>query len=238
MNSTGNLFLSSLTPASRTLVERSATPVVLSGGDLLLEGNGFPGCVYFLESGVACQRTVLLDGSGAPVGMTGCEGVIGSTHLLGDAVSPTIWRMQVAGKALRVRRSVLQHMLGTAEEIRERILALIQVDTFSMSQTCGCHLLHEARQRLARMLLIIDDRTPLEQARLSHDALATLLSTRRNTVSDNALRMKQEGLLAYHNGRIVIHDRTALEQAACECYGIQKRLFNTFYAGKAFAGPA
>jgi hypothetical protein len=50
-------------------------------------------------------------------------------------------------------------MKGPSEEIRDHLLEFVQEQAVSVNQIAGCNRLHESEERLARWLLMAQDRT-------------------------------------------------------------------------------
>jgi CRP-like cAMP-binding protein len=89
-----------------------------------------------------------------------------------------------------------------------------------MAQIAACNRLHDIDQRLARWLLMSQDRVDSEWLPITHDFLATMLGTGRPTVSLAAGLLQRKGLIQYMRGAVRVVDRKGLENAACECYGV------------------
>jgi CRP-like cAMP-binding protein len=92
-----------------------------------------------------------------------------------------------------------------------------------VQQTAGCNALHKAEARLARWLLQTRDRTDGDRIPLTQEFLSQMLGERRTTVTMVAGVLQKAGLIRYRRGYVEIIDRSGLEQAACECYGIIRR---------------
>ena len=89
-----------------------------------------------------------------------------------------------------------------------------------VAQTAACNRLHEIKQRLARWLLMTQDRVDSGALPITHDFLATMLGTDRPSVSVAAGIFQEEGLIEYTRGAVKIVNRKKLEDSACECYGV------------------
>jgi CRP-like cAMP-binding protein len=89
-----------------------------------------------------------------------------------------------------------------------------------VAQTAACNRLHDIQQRLARWLLMTQDRVDLESMPITHDFLATMLGTDRPSVSTAAGVLQKKKLIEYSRGAVRIVNRKKLEGAACECYGV------------------
>ncbi len=225
-----NRFLDSLSPDNRNRLVAASTAIALPLHTPLAHANESARYAYFLTSGIASIVMQTLDGEAAEVGVQGRESVIGSLQLLGKALPSTSCMMQLEGSALRMGMSELQNAFETSPEIRSRILELVQVNALTTSQMAGCHALHEATARLARWLLMVQDRTGLNNLQFTQQFLAEMLGARRTTVTMVAGAMQQSGLIEYSRGRIKILDRELLKDAACDCYKMSKVLLDGLYA--------
>jgi len=93
------------------------------------------------------------------------------------------------------------------------------------SQTAGCNRLHEISERLARWLLLCQDRTDSSPLQITHQSLADMLGAPRATVTLAAGMLHKAGVVKYARGKITILNRKGLENAACECYGTIRKEF-------------
>ncbi|MGB7729730.1 MAG: helix-turn-helix domain-containing protein [Candidatus Acidiferrum sp.] len=89
-----------------------------------------------------------------------------------------------------------------------------------MAQTAACNRLHKIEERLARWLLLAQDRLESGKVPITHDSLATMLGTDRPSVSLAAGILQKKGLVAYTRGFVHILNRKRLEEFACECYSV------------------
>jgi CRP-like cAMP-binding protein len=92
-----------------------------------------------------------------------------------------------------------------------------------MAQTAGCNRLHGVEQRLARWLLMAQDRVSSASIPITHDFLATMLGTDRPSVSLAAGTLQKANIIEYNRGSVRIVNRAELERASCECYGVIRR---------------
>lgn len=227
-----NRLLSALSPASRDLLLSKCTPIDLPIHYNLYVAETTPSHGYFMMSGMASVVTTMEDGMTAEVGVIGCEGVVGGVHLLGPAKTSTDSFIQLAGTALRMPHAELRKAFRSSEEIRSRILEFHQEQSITASQMVGCNRLHSAEERLARWLLMAQDRVGSESLDLTQEFLAMMLGSRRTTVTLVAGTLQKAGLIEYTRGRLVVLDRKGLEAAACDCYQISKGLLQGLYREK------
>lgn len=226
---TRNLFLASLSPSARELIESRTTSVALRHKMRLYRPGQRPLYAYLMTSGIASLVTEMADGASAEVGMIGREGVVGALHILGPVAAPTHCFVQMEGTALRIRLAELRSLFESSKEIRDGILKLVQKEAMVLSQVAGCHRLHSAEERLTRWLLMAQDQTQTNDLHFTQALLANMLGSRRATVTLIAGELQRAGLIRYHRGYVTILDRKGMEEAACGCYQVIKELRGDLY---------
>jgi CRP-like cAMP-binding protein len=224
-----SLFLSGLSSASRSTLVSESIAVEIPLHAVLLEAGHLPHHAYFLTSGLASIVTSMRNGETAEVGFIGHEGIVGGLQLLGPTAPPTRCMMQLAGTGLKLSFAVLQRMFHGSEEIRTRVLELVQEQTSVLSQIAGCNRLHSAEQRLTRWLLMARDQTQSEVLKFTQEYLSEMIGTQRTTVTVLAGALQERHLIRYTRGTIRILDGPGLEAITCDCYAIIKRLYDNLY---------
>jgi Crp-like helix-turn-helix domain len=81
------------------------------------------------------------------------------------------------------------------------------------------HSSFKTQQRLARWLLMAQDRVDGDEIPLTHEFLAMMLGTRRASVTEALNVLEKRGTIECKRGRILVRDRPGLEIAAGDCYG-------------------
>lgn len=170
-------------------------------------------CIVVLISSVDPKATV-------EVGLIGNEGMAGATILMGAKQSTSQALMLTEGKALRLPAAVLKKEAKRSSRMREVMLNYANALLAQSAQLAACHRYHTPRARLARLLLMIDDRVTTSELRITQDFLAHLLGTRRATVTQAVNQLQDLDLIACVRGRIRFINRQGLEHEACTCYGI------------------
>ena len=168
-------------------------------------------CIVVLISSVDPKATV-------EVGLIGNEGMVGAPILMGAKKSTSRALILVEGKALRLPATVLRKEAKRSSRMREVILTYANALLAQSAQLAACHRYHTPKERLARLLLMIQDRLKTAELRITQDLLAHLLGTRRATVTQAANQLEDSQLIQSVRGRIRFLDRTGLEKQACNCY--------------------
>ncbi len=178
--------------------------------------------LYFVEEGMASMTNTFADGSQVEVGMFGYEGVIGISALMGTKRSLNRVYTQIEGRGYSSLVELGRREFQRGDLFQELALRYVQTQLVQAMQSAGCNAKHVVEQRLARWLLLCSDRVHSPTFKLSQEFLADMLGSTRPTVSLAAGILKQEGLISYTRGVILILDMAGLENRACECYGIIK----------------
>jgi hypothetical protein len=95
----------------------------------------------------------------------------------------------------------------------------------SVSQYSACNRLHGIQERLARWLLMAHDRILGDGIKLTHELLSLMLGVRRAGVTEAARSFQGAGFIQATYGHIVIRNRKALQESACECYDVVEDRF-------------
>lgn len=230
MPTNSNRLLDALLPESRAAILAVAKQVPLSIRTSLQAQEESPRFVYFLTSGVASVVVRHVEGSSAETALIGREGVTSALAFLGSAAPTAECFMQVSGAGLRVPLANLQQLFDSSVDIRTRILQCVQQEAMTTTQIAACNVAHEAEARLARWLLMVSDRTGDLQFQLTQEFISQMLGARRTTVALAAGSLQTSGFIEYTRGRVTILSHEELQTAACDCYGVTRRLFTDLYA--------
>jgi len=176
--------------------------------------------VYFLNEGLLSLVVVTLSGRTVEAGIVGKEGIVGLGSAVGLTKNPLRHIVQIAGSGFRISVGVLRTVLKSAPELQMMVSRYAVLHGLQVSQTAACNRLHDTEQRLARWLLMTQDRIGSGLLQITHDFLATMLGTDRPTVTLAACRLQKKRLIEYSRGSVKILNRKKLEISACECYGV------------------
>jgi CRP-like cAMP-binding protein len=175
---------------------------------------------YFLENGICSIVATMENGMTVEVGVIGRDGFVGSAAVLDSEFSPNRFFMQIPGYGFRMKSTVLRGLADTCTPLRQCLLRGVQGLFVQTAQNSACNRLHELQERLARWLLMCRDRVQSDQILITQEFLATMLGTRRSSVTVAAGILQKAGLIACTRGRVAILDHAGLEEAACECYQV------------------
>ena len=228
-----NALLQRIAPAERARLARFLDVVRLPAGAMLCESGTYLRHVWFPHDAVASTVVHLPESDVVDVGLLGAEALVGTDPLFGGRRSTTTVVVHVAGHASRMdaddfRREVV---LRGGEPYRV-FLGFAAAYQRVMAQLAVCNAHHALGQRLARWLLMLDDRVAGGVVELTQERLAFLLVARRASITQIANALRSSGAIKYRRGRIAVRDRPALLAASCGCYPVVARLIpRTHLAG-------
>jgi CRP-like cAMP-binding protein len=195
----------------------------------ILEDSGQPiKYAYFVDSGLVSILSTMDDGKSVEVGLTGKEGCTGLPLAVGLHSSASHVVVQIEGTAFRISSQNLARVLPNCPALARRMQQYAQVMAMQGAQVAACNRLHEVDERLARWLLMSQDRIQSDLVPLTHEFLAHMLGTRRSSVTVAAGVLQKAGLITYNRGQVKVEDRTRLEEASCECY-VQIRRYTAIW---------
>jgi CRP-like cAMP-binding protein len=219
-----NLLFNSLSDASRRRLEPHVRYMELDRGEVVFRpGEAVRRVIFPFVGTMASLLVVDEDGTGIEAGVVGCEGIVGIQASLGNVNAAHQCVIQIAGDAVSVPAEVLAWEFERDPSIQKRILRYIAYLLAQISHTALCNRLHPADERLARWLLMCQDRAQTNELYLTHELLAQMLGTRRATVSLSAGALQAAGLIRYVHGKLTIIDRAGLLSTTCSCYDALRR---------------
>ena len=219
-NRLGNKILLSIPDNEYTLI-RPHLEFLSMPHHLTLYESGRPlEFVHFPNAGMVSLVIATEDGKTVEVGEVGREGFAGIQAAVGINKNQVREIVQIAGDGFRVKIGALQSVLQSAPELQRILTRYAVVQGMQFAQTAACNRLHNIEQRLARWLLITQDRVDSATLAITHDFLATMLGTDRPSVSLAAGVLQDKRIIEYKRGAVHILSRTKLEGCTCECYGV------------------
>lgn len=215
---TANQLLDHLPAAEQRRLLKLGVQVVLRSGQQL-DCQGMPTrTLLFPVRGCVSLVTPLDSHPLLQVGMVGREGALGAQLLMGVAGSPVTVVVQQDGLAWGISAAVLRRQLPSSPGLRGLLVRYLLVQLRQSATAAACLHFHALRPRLARWLLMGQDRAGGEGFAVTQENMAQLLGVRRVGVTVAAGGLQAAGLIRYHRGWITVSDRVGLEQASCGCY--------------------
>jgi CRP-like cAMP-binding protein len=185
---------------------------------VLLDADSSLDFVYFPERGVISVVAVYEDGRIIEMATIGREGCSGVQALFGAKISSVRLLVQIPGSAVKMSRAAFTRALGSMPAFRNLMTAYVQAFLEQVMVSVACNGAHSLKERLARWLLMMRDRSDEDRLPLTQDLLAEMLGVKRPSVTNAVRELERHGLIARGRRQVTILDRTGLTQASCECY--------------------
>jgi len=217
---TGSQILASLAPADFALLKPDLESVELPlRRQLELRGRRIES-VYFLDSGLASMVVGASANHNIEVGIVGNEGMTGLSILLGTDHSILETFIQTAGVGRRIATDKLRAAIEQSPSLRHSLLLYAHTLVTQIAYSALANARYKVEERLARWLLMADDRANGAGIHLTHEFLALMLGARRASVTLALNDLQKRKILRAARGHITVENRTALELAANGSYGI------------------
>lgn len=213
-----NTFLGAMSSEDLGLLSPLLAELRLERGLTLHQAGDPIKFVYFPTSAVVSVVTPMKDGRSVESVTVGFEGVAGLSSALSGVAASSRAFVQIAGTAYRLPAIELRRLVRERDALAELVFRHLDAATGQAEQSVACNALHNTQARLARWLLMTQDRVGIDELRLTQEYLSTMLGVQRTTVTETAKVLKKAGLIQYMRGKIVVLDRDGLERESCECY--------------------
>ena len=174
--------------------------------------------VFFPDSGVVSVVAVYADGSIIEMATVGREGFTDVQAIFGAKRSSVQLLVQIPGTAVRMSRSAFTRAMQSMPSFRGVMDAYVQAFLEQVMVSVACNGAHSLKQRLARWLLMMRDRSDGDVLPITQSLLAEMLGVQRPTITNAIRELERAGLIEHGRRQVTILDRRGLTQASCECY--------------------
>jgi CRP-like cAMP-binding protein len=219
---TGNKILDELPLSAQKALQKSL--VTLDAGEQMFSQGEKVSHAFFPTTAVCSLFVELSSGDKAETATIGHDGFLGVAVVLGMPVSHSAGVIQIGGEGYRMAARAVLDLCKQHESFRRALFGYSGFCLHMASRSVACNSFHSIVQRLARWLLFTHDRAGKSEFRLTHEFLSAMLAATRPRVSQAAARLRADGVIDYHHGKVRILDRKRLEEVSCECYEETKRL--------------
>lgn len=185
---------------------------------------------WFIESGLVSMVAESAEGREIEVGVIGREGVVDPSAILGADRAMFNCFAQVPGSALRMPAAELRRALEASTTLRALLTRYMLTLMVQIAHTALANATHTIEKRLARWLLMSDDRVDGHEVQMTHDFLAVMLGVRRAGVTEAVQSLVAMGLIEAGRGKIVIRDRVALAAYVRDLYGLPEATYQSLIA--------
>ena len=178
--------------------------------------------VYFPLNSVVSSLSIMEDGTTIETTMTGREGMVGISAILGSGLSRQWFWVTATGIAIQLDVGFLEKLFVQNEVALKLLLRSYRSIITQVSQRCVCNTRHTIMERLCCWLLMIHDRVGGSKLSLTQELIASRVGARRAGITVAAGMLQEMGGIDYRRGQLHIRSREVLEQTVCECYNTMK----------------
>jgi CRP-like cAMP-binding protein len=151
----------------------------------------------------------------ATIGREGCSGV---QAILGAKRSSVQLLVQIPGTAAKMSRVAFTLAMQSMPSFRNVMYAYVQAFLEQVMVSVACNGAHSLKQRLARWLLMMRDRSDGDALLITQSLLAEMLGVHRPSITNAIRELERSGLIEPARRQVTILDRPGLTKASCECY--------------------
>jgi CRP-like cAMP-binding protein len=220
-----NQLIAGLGPKARNSLLDLGESAQLTLSEVLGEAGSPIRHVYFPFEGFVSLVAVVKDSPGIEVGMIGTEGMLGASLALGVSTHPVQAVVQGSGTGWRIPAPGFKAELERSARLRRAVSRYLFVLLCQQASAAVCLRFHLIGPRLARWLLMSQDRAHSASFHVTQEFLSYMMGVRREGVTQAAGALQRQGLIAYRRGEMQILDRAGLEAAACGCYGAERAMY-------------
>ncbi len=214
----GNHLLNLLTDNSRKGFIEHCAVVELELGDVLNYPGESINYVYFPTEGIISWEKQITDSPYLVISLIGNEGMLTTCAMLGVNVSPCRAVVQKNGLVYRIPVDVFLRQIAQIPALDLILKQYAFIAHSQVLQTAACNLFHVLEKRLARLILMFQDRSRSDELHITQELLAQMLGVRRVGVTKAAGSLQRQNLISYSRGNVVVHDALGLKAVSCLCY--------------------
>ena len=179
--------------------------------------------IFFPDSGVVSVVAVYSDGSTIEMATVGREGCTGVQAIFGAKKSSVRLFVQIPGSAAKMPRAAFTRAMKSMPSFRGLMFGYVQAFLEQVMVSVACNGAHSLKERLARWLLMMRDRSDDDAMPITHNLLAEMLGVQRPTITNAAEELERAGLIKRGRQQVTILDRQGLIKASCECYQLVRK---------------
>jgi CRP-like cAMP-binding protein len=192
---------------------------------ILVEADSPLDQVFFPDSGVISVMALYSDGGTIEVATIGREGCAGVKAVFGASKSASRYWVQIPGSATKMSRTAFIRAVQRMPSFRSLVYDYVQAFIEQILLSGACNGAHGLKERLARWLLMMRDRSDEDTLPITQNLLAQMLGVQRPTITNAARELEHEGLIKRGRQEVTILNRPGLMKASCECYQLLRTRF-------------
>ncbi len=189
--------------------------------------------VYFPLEGIISWEKKIAGSQDLMITLIGNEGMLCFNLVLGVDTTSCRAVVQKSGFALRIPTADFIQKIDHNPALNALLRRYVFVTYNQLLQTAACNLFHVLEKRLARLLLMFQDRSQSNELHITQELLSQMLGVRRVGVTKAAGSLQRQQLISYSRGNMIIHDTKGLRAASCLCYQADKDTYTQILSTEA-----
>jgi CRP-like cAMP-binding protein len=146
---------------------------------ILMDADGPLDHIFFPDSGVVSVMAVYSDGSTIEMATIGREGCTGMQAVFGAKESSVRYWVQIPGSATKMPRAAFTRAVRLMPPFRSPMYAYVQAFTEQILVSGACNGAHGLKERLARWLLMMRDRSDDDALPITQNLIGEMLGVQR-----------------------------------------------------------
>ena len=220
-----NRLIELLPSADRKRLLDACEPIQLVLAEVVYDVGAQTRYAWFPVDGFVSLVARIDNHPGLEVGMVGREGMVGVHLALGVPTTPLHAVVQGPGMAWRISAADFRRELAHSAALRRGMARYTHVLMTQLAAAAACLRFHLIEPRLARWLLMSQDRAHADSFGMTQEFLAYMLGVRRVGITAAAGALQRKGLIEYRRGDLTVLDRKGLEAVACACYAADHKAY-------------
>src|ERR1700726_1124323 len=218
MDVSRNRLLLALPSRSLKIVMPELEHIRCQSEQVLIDADSSLDHIFFPDSGVVSVVAVYADGSVIEMATIGREGCTGMQAFFGAKTSSVRLLVQIPGSAAKMSRVAFARAMESMPSFRNLMSAYIHAFLEQILVSVACNGAHSLKQRMARWLLMMRDRSDGDALPITQSLLGEMLGVQRPSITNAVRELERAGLIEGGRRQVTILDRRGLMKASCECY--------------------
>jgi CRP-like cAMP-binding protein len=191
--------------------------------DVLYEAHKPIANAYFPVSGICSVIASNEEGVQIETGLIGKEGFVGVPIIHFAASAPSQVKVQASGRGLRISPTQILKATQESPSLLKVLLQFAHTFSVQIAQTAVANGRYTINERLARWLLMCQDRAESPEFPMTHKFLSVMLAVRRAGITNALNFLEGEKAIRATRGRVIILNRAALAEIAGAAYGVPEK---------------
>src|SRR5262249_50452012 len=174
---------------------------------VLIDADSSLDNIFFPDSGVVSVLAVYADGNAIEMATIGREGCTGVQAVFGAKSSSAQLLVQIPGSSAKMSRAAFTRAMRFMASFRSLMYASTHAFLEQVMVSVACNGAHSLKQRLARWLLMMRDRSDGDTLPITQNLLAEMLGVQRPTITKAVRDLEHTGLVERGRRQLMILNR-------------------------------